>query len=452
MTHVPDILDVIAGQRDGKTAFVHGQRVVSYGQLRGRVAALSARLSDGFALIVVKDSIECAIAWLACYHRGVSCAIFAPDTYGAERQFLDEAIPYCQLITDSRLFGRSGSHLVRIDAGDELGSWGAPSKARFDRDLIFGTSRSSGRLKLVRHKNSVLALHRRFWEESFPLVDGDIVLCPPNIPFGYGFIVSMTWAIWAGKTVNFPAEGTKGELFAHSAATVSALAVPQLMKVFLPKMRLAVSSGAMVAKDDWSWFRQTYPGVKLCNLVGATENLTPFLYSEDETCFRIFPHYEARVCDSAQQPVVGQPGLFEFKGFFEPGYWNSPELDARINVGGWVRLGDFAIDGGDGTFKFLGKNTISFDVENAVRADSRVRDCYLCMYEGAPVLLVESDSITNRDVQAVIRPMGIMIPDERLIVVQSLGRTAAGKVLSTRVAELMRGNQIKVLVEHEAQG
>lgn len=405
---------------------------MSYGSLAGRVAALSALIADEFTLIVTGDPIETVVAWLACYHKGVSCALIDPGVYFTERATLESQIPFGQVIADQPMAVRLNCKLVVMDPAMQA-IWTPPNSRRADALMILASSRSTGQLKLIQHANALLPLHYRFWLENFPLQDGDMVAAPRQLPFGYGFIVAITWALWAGKALSFAAT-TKSEVRVHPRSTVSALPPLDLLRAGrLSKLRMAVSSGAMIPNDHWSLFKEAYPDVSLVNLVGATETLTPYLLSTSPSSFKLFGHYQGQVTTDSGAVVVGKPGRFETKGFVHPNYWNSPDLDAKICRDGWVRLGDYAVDNGDGTFKFLGRNTISFDLENALRVDHRVKDIHFTTHLGRPVLLVASDSLTRSNVLDLIKPFGIKITADNVSVVAEIFRTESGKVPASEV-------------------
>lgn len=422
-----DLLDVLVAQDPQRTCAVHEDRALSYGDLLARVAALSARLGGDFALIVAADPIECVIAWLACYHRGISSAIIDPQTYRQERETLDCAIPYGQIVTDVRIFGRDGAAMVRINPLQRA-AWTEPSAARQATLLLLATSRTSGRLKIVRHDNAMLALHHRFWRELCPLQEGDMVAAPREIAFGYGFIVAITWALWSGRAVSFASQ-TPTRVVVHSKATVSALAIEQLQRApHLKQLRLAVSSGAMIPNHQWAWFKEAYPGVTLRNLVGATETLTPFLFSDDPASFHAAPHYEARCVDEEGCPVVARPGRLELRGFMTPAYWQAPQDGRGVVHNGWIRLGDFAIDNGDGTYRFLGRHTISLDLENALRAEKGVRDCHVTQIKGRFVVLVAGEGLSAAGIAAIAARYGAQIDASAVAIVPAFQRSPSGKV------------------------
>lgn len=432
-----DILDVIYSRQGDATAIVYRDKKITYDQLRSAVSALSLKLADGFAMIVAESPVVSTIAWLACYHKGISCALIDPLVYGAESKSINAKLPYCQIVTDLSLSEESGAVVINFDADKiELVEWREPSSFRFDKFFVLATSRSTGELKFVRHDNRLLVFHNRFWRENFPLFDGDIVAAPGSLPFGYGFIVALTWALWFGAAIAFVHRDRESQLpsISHSC-TVSALSVYDLRNI--PKfenLRLAVSSGFMIQGDFWRWFAQSYPGVRLVNLVGATEFLTPFMYSDSERpdVFRIFSPYDARVVDpDCGHPVFNKAGYLELKGFFSPAYWMSEDQTARIRRDGWIRLGDFAVHFPDGSYKFLGRSSISFDVEGAILADRRFSDCCLVLIDGSLVLFIaaskDAESVDLSDVLSLLNKCDIK-KISTIILLDKIERSPSGKI------------------------
>ena len=68
----------------GKTALHVGARSISYGELRRAAVALSTRLAESgvaagdVVLLLGRNSIEAAVALLACFHRGAVAAPLPP--------------------------------------------------------------------------------------------------------------------------------------------------------------------------------------------------------------------------------------------------------------------------------------------------------------------------------------------------------------------------------------
>lgn len=438
-TDVPDLLDVITGTSAEKTCAVFEDRVLSYGELKGKIVALSARLDAVAAAIVVADPIEAMVAWLACYHKRIPCALLEPSVYAQEQEQIAQRMAFGQVISDQDDIKVRACNLVNVRRS-ESAPWQPPTGNLSAGYFALATSRSTGTLKLVKHAYGDLVNHHATWTKLCPLQDGDLVAASRLLPFGYGFIVAVIWVLWSGKAVSFASE-RDGQIHVHPACTVSSLPVRDLQRTpALKGLRVAISSGTMIATAGWLWFEEAYPGTRLLNLVGATETLMPFLYSEGPTSFACVPGYRARVVAADGSVCVGKAGLFEVMGPIKPQYLGQSNDTPTIEFNGWCRLGDFAIDNADGTYKFLGRSSISFDLENALRQDKRVRDCHYTIHEGRPALLVEADLLVPMDVSANLASLGVVLSSERIAVLPKLPRTASGKVLAASVELALKEN------------
>lgn len=429
------LLEVIRSTNSDKTAAVFASESLSYGELARRASAVSRQLDSAPVLLLARNPLNALAGWVGCYHRGVSCAVIDPVVYADFKAEIESLYPSSQVIVDSdvdvspsatTVDMRSLPDSVWLDAGPDAGRG----------ELVLATSRTTGRLKLVRHAYADLGGHHRVWADVADLRAQDLVACHSRLSNAYVFNVAVVWALWSGRSVCFVQEGV-GKL--HSKTTVSCLPIAHLQQTaILPGLRLAVSAGQMIHKAEWDWFSTAYPAAKLLNKVGATETLTCFLISEDPTTFRPLEPYLARVVGEAGNAVVGSPGLFEFKAFFDPAYIGNERLQAAMSNNGWTRLGDFAVDNGDGTFKFLGRNTVSLDLENALRSVEGVRDCHYCEHDGLPALLVASSTMTVAAVQGHARLFGADIPETRIAVLERIRREPSGKVLAATVGEAFK--------------
>lgn len=426
---MPDILDVILTQPAEKTFAITLQRAVSYGELRGRIAAISSMLS-GFTLVLANDPIESMVYWLACYHRGVPCAIISPGVFKSSPEYFEQNVPYTTVLTDCDAQPKHGCTIIRSPSAIE--EWQSPNPDRASAFLLLASSRTTGNIKLIQHLNSDLPKHHEYWVRNFPLVDGDVVSAPNQIPFGYGFIVTITWTVWYGKTVAF-ADGHA----IHPQTTVSCVNPAELVSAAkLSNLRLAVFAGAHVPLDVREAFNDKYVGARLVDIVGATETLTCFLHTEDNIKYTPDASFSVRVVNADGVPVLHQAGFLELQRDVRPRYWNNPELQAKIEVNGWIRLGDFAIDNGDGTYRFLGRSTITFDVENALRADPNVRDCHFCLIDNKPVLIVVA-SISKNEIRAQLSSFSVQLTDDRIFIVSSIPRSENGKITRQAVEKIL---------------
>lgn len=429
-----DLLDVIRDSNPQKTAAVFATETLSYGALAARASAVASQLQDGPVLLLARNPLNALVGWVGCYHRGVTCAIIDPVVFARFRAEIDSRFKYSQVILDSDLDLVPGTPAIDMRSLPDTAWVDAGRRAR-QGDLVLATSRTTGALKLVRHSHTDLAKHHCSWSNVAALQERDFVACQSHLSNAYVFNIAVIWTLWSGRTVCFVPVGGKP----HSKTTVSCLPMSHLQRCpVLAGLRLAVSAGQMIHMAEWEWFARTYSSARLLNKVGATETLTCFLISEDPVIFRPLAPYVTRVVDEAGHVVVGAPGRFEFKSFFVPSYVGRDDVEAAITSCGWTRLGDFAVDNGDGTYRFLGRNTVSFDLENALRLVDGVRDCHYCEHEGMPALLVESSSMTVGEVQEQARRFGADLPETRIAVLERLSREPSGKVLAATVGEAFK--------------
>lgn len=434
-TPTVDLLDVIRDSNPVKTAAVFATESLSYGALAARACAVSSELDSGPVLLLARNPLNALVGWIGCYHRGVTCAVIDPVVYAQFKAEIDSRFQHAQVIVDTDVDLAATSKIIDLRTLRESVWFDAGPQARRG-DLVLATSRTTGSLKLVRHSYNDLVQHHGVWNGVAALRERDLVACHSRLSNAYVFNVAVLWVLWNGRSVCFVQEGVGKP---HSKTTVSCLSVPHLQQCpALPGLRLAVSAGQMIHKAEWDWFAEVYPAAKLLNKVGATETLTCFLISEDPTTFRALAPYEVRVTDDAGEPVVGTSGRFEFKAFFTPSYVGNKVLEAAIQNSGWTQLGDFAVDNGDGTLKFLGRNTVSLDLENALRSVGGIQDCHYCEHAGMPTLLVASSTMTRAAVQAHATRFGANLPESRIAVLDRIRREPSGKVLAATVEDAFK--------------
>lgn len=425
-----DLLSVVRDADPQKTAAVFRNEVLSYGALARRACAVSRQLQDGPVLLLASNPLNALVGWLGCYHRGVTCAVIEPSVFSEFKDEICNRFQYTQLISDSDVFVPETVSTVDLRSVEEV-SWTEAQTHNRPGNLVLATSRTTGPLKLVRHRYADLADHHGVWGNVAPLAEQDLVACHAKLSNAYVFNVAVVWALWSGRAICF-VDDHGGR--PHSLTTVSCLPVSYLQQCgTIKRLRLAVSAGQMIRNAEWDWFASNYPSVKLLNKVGATETLTCFLLSEDPRSFRLIAPYNGRVVDGSGDVVVGAPGRFEFSCFFTPSYVDQPVDSTGLAISGWTQLGDFAVDNGDGTFKFLGRNTRSLDLENAFRTLPDVRDCHYCEHEGMPALLIESPSMTLAEALGHARRFGAELPERRVVILESLRREPSGKLLAETI-------------------
>ncbi len=285
----------------------------------------------------------------------------------------------------------------------------------------------------------------------FPLAAGGASVLSPE-----PFAPARTWRILVEErpSLFFSVPTVYRALLEHAPAVAPAA---------LAGVRRFVSAGEALPEDLSLAWKERFD-VELLNGLGATETLHIFLSGRPGACrpgtvgYPV-PGYDVEIVDDRGGAVTsGTPGALRVRGdSIAAGYWQRREATDRAFAGGWLTLGDRAVQDPDGSFRILGRTddmlkvsgqwVSPLDVEAVVLSVPGVLECAVL---GAPggggltelVACVVAGSGESDCIRAgVERICGAQLPrfkrPTRVVLVDSLPRTATGKLQRFALRDLV---------------
>lgn len=480
-------------------ALVHGGRVVSYSEAAAAVARLGAELYErgirpGDSIAWIGDNTPaCWLAYFGAAHAG---AVLAPlhlrlldDDL---RRILDHAevrVVLCESESRARAVKLARPTLELSDASFLTShAWrtrlAPPTQLASDAPAhLYYTSGSTGTPKgvVLTHRNVVT--HARLAAEALELSRDDVWLHAAPM-----FHLADAWATFAvtlvGGLHRFVARFVETDVLDAFASGVTATnLVPTMWNALVRhpsalgrdfrSLRLLLSGGAAVSPELVRRIRAVF-GAEYAQTYGLTET-SPFLtisradahergLSESELCVRLsragrpMGGVDVRVLGEGGTPVpadgVAVGEVCARGDTVTPGYWKNPEATALAFRDGWLRTGDLArvhpdarLDLADRTGDVVnsgGEKVFSTDVERALADLEGIREVAVV---GTPdahwgqvvtaVVVPEGAGVDLARVEAHARTRlaDFKIP-RRLVLVESLPRTASGKISKRDVRAL----------------
>ncbi|MEU7907106.1 amino acid adenylation domain-containing protein [Actinoplanes sp. NPDC049118] len=382
-----------------RTALVHGDTTLSYGELDRRANRLAHRLRDsgvGAGTLVgvcLQRSLAQPVAVLAVLKAGGAFVPLDPD-YPAERlEFMCRDAGLWGVLTEPALAGRVGADVRTLDVSepDRDRPDGRPDGTAGPDDLayVIYTSGSTGTPKGIGLRHAGAVNNFTDFNTRFALGAGDAALAVSSPSFDMS-VYDLLGTVGCGGTVVLPTPdelrdpGAWARLIRAHAVTVwhSAPALLDLLLehaerhgVELPGLRLALLGGDWIPVAQPDRLRAVAPRVRFIALGGATEASMDSIIFEvldvDEGWASIpygrpMANQRAYVLDRFDNPQpVGVPGELNLAGAgLARGYLGRPELTAekfveRTLPGGrperLYRTGDLARYRRDGVIELLGR-------------------------------------------------------------------------------------------------
>lgn len=397
----------LAEGRSAKTAFIEGERRMSYGELAertGRMPDLLARVGLGpedRVAMVVLDTLDFPVIFWGAMKAGV-VPVAINTLLGTEQ--------YRYILADSRakalfvsaplletvrpvlgdlphlraVFVVGGSDPAGVDFGGALAQSIAGPVAEVGPDetaFWLYSSGSTGNPKGVRHvHSSPRAVADTYGARVLGIREDDVVFSAAKFFFAYGMGNSMFFPMSVGATTAIlPGRPSPEAVFAVLSRERPTIycGVPTLYAAMLAgrdevpgtdRLRLSVSAGeALPAEIGRRW--RTLTGTDILDGVGSTEMLHIFLSNapgsvEYGTSGIAVPGYDLRLVDTDGREVedeeigellVNGPSAAE-------GYWNQRNKSRTTFEGIWTRTGDKYYRRPDGRYVYCGRTDDMFKV------------------------------------------------------------------------------------------
>lgn len=461
-------------------------RTASRSDLRGAVdqiaQVLTAHMAPGARVALqMRNSASMATAYFATVRAGLVALPLSPQLARPEiAQLLTDSTADL-IVADNEADPHLQDHGVMVTTPKTLADSGDGARLRQtgadDPAFLIYTSGTGGRPKGVLHaQRSVLGRvpMRDGWLGIGP---GDRTLHAGSLNWTYTLGVGLIDPLAAGATAVLAAEAPNAadwpRLIVEQGITVFA-AVPSIYRRILkygdPSLlrggvfRHGVCAGEPLPPELWrAWTEAT--GKPFFEALGMTEISTyissgPHTPTRPGSPGRPQPGRRIAILDQAppHAPLpVGVTGLLAVHRS-DPGlmlgYWQRPEEEASVFKGEWFVGGDLASEDADGYIHFGGRaddvmnafgvRTSPLEIENVLLAHPAVEDIAVTTTQSAEGLalvtafVVPRDAIDRADLVAWAgeRIAAYKIP-KRFIAVDSLPRTANGKVQRRRLADLL---------------
>jgi benzoate-CoA ligase family protein len=299
----------------------------------------------------------------------------------------------------------------------------APTSAA-DTAFFLYTSGSGGSPKAAIHRHrDMLVTSRCFARGVLGLRADDRTFSVSKLFFAYGLGNGMYFSLGLGAaTILYPGRPrveSVAEIVSRYRPTVF-FAVPTFygsllshagrgLSVDFSSVRLAVSAGEPLPAEIFERFRDRF-GLEILDAIGSTEMLHMFLSplpgrTRAGSCGFEVPEYAARIVDTGGHDVPeGTIGNLWVRGESAfAGYWNNPELTARVKRGEWVVTGDKFFRDSDGFYHYCGRSDDMMKVSGMWVAPAEVENALL-----AHPAVAEA-AVVGRSFEGLTRPVAYVV-------------------------------------------
>ncbi len=397
------------------------RQTLSYAQVFERVnqtaQALAAwgLVSGNRVLLRGGNSIDMAIAWLACVKMGCVVVATMPmlrakelteiatkaqvrhalcaDALFEELALTQQVVP---MLSNALKFGELAQRARVQPTHFEA----CPTSAD-DVAMLAFTSGTTGQPKAAAHTHRDLLNACNAWPKHvLRQTASDIVVGSPPLAFTFGCGGMLLFPMWAGASVYFHDGPYTPELMVrtikqvgatvcYSAPTFYRQMAPFAQALGVPSLRESVSAGEGLPDATRSLWRDA-TGLEMLDGIGATELFHIFISSAGAdvragAVGKVVPGYEAKVVgeDGVELPR-GQVGVLAVRGVTGCKYLDDPR-QTRYVQNGWNHPGDSFMQDADGYFFYqaraddmivtAGYNVGGPEVEDAVLKHPAVAEC-----------------------------------------------------------------------------
>lgn len=343
-----------------------------------------------------------------------------------------------------------------------------------DTSVVMYTSGTTGKPKGVMLTHANILAAGEIWSESMEITENDRMLVSTPLfhcAATHVFVVPVTYkggtiiieeAFSTDKTLKLLTDATPTMFFGVPAMFTIMLNLPHIQDVELPTLRLFGYGAAPMPYEILKKLKETFPGVKVQNLYGQTENAPAASSLKDHLALdkigsvgEPLPQTEVRVVDEFGESLpTGQVGEIVVKGpQVMKGYLKNEEETNRTIKDGWLYSGDLGRFDEDGLLYIVdrkkdmiirgGENVYPVEVEEVLYQIPELLEAAVVgvpheVYGEAPkayAVLKEGQSITEEQIIAYCGtqlakykvPLEVELMDE-------LPRNASGKVLKHTLA------------------
>jgi benzoate-CoA ligase family protein len=476
--------------RCGDAAITYEELLDAVSAASGGLRGLGVRPEERVVMIL-RDGIELAIAILAAMRIGAvalpvnpllpprdlaaiardaraRCAIVSADAIPVIAALIADAPDLTALVRVGPSDGSDATGALWSEVLASGGNGGADDTSAESPCFWLCTSGTTGRPKLAMHRHAdVRTTCDGYAREVLAVQSGDKHLSVAPMFHAYGFGNSLTFPLAAGaqavlEPTRPPTPALVAALMDRHRPTLffavptfyAALIAADIPDTTFGSLRQAVSAGEALPAELFLRFRERF-GVEILDGIGSTEMTHIFISNR---AGRAVPgasgtpvggHGVRLLDDLGDEVAVGSPGQLWVTGAAAAtGYWCRSEETRRTFVGDWVATGDlYAVDAG-GMYRHLGRRDDMLKVGGEWVSPAEVESVLLgheCVAEVAVVGALAGDGLMRTVAFAVPRPGVQFDADDvlarcraelagykrprRLIVVETLPKTATGKVI-----------------------
>ena len=473
-----------------KTALYWGNRQFSYGHFARQAAWVSRELVARHGIqpgdrvgIWMRNRPEFVSALLGILGAGAVAVPINNFLKSAEVGYLLADAGVRVVLVDAALAeGLSGGEapplvLTAEEFPEEppaVAGWTPVARSRSDLGVLIYTSGTTGHPKGAMLTHGNLLHNVESCRQILRVVDVDRFVLMLPMFHSFMLTVSLLLPLLTGGSIVLiqslnPPKAMLEEMLMNRGSVLPAMAQVFRMLSGLPQgmelpLRLCISGAGPLPAEILRGFNARFPGTPLIEGYGLSE-ASPVVSVNPVTGPWIagtigipIPDVEISIRDGLGQPVAdGVDGeLWVRGGNVMAGYWNAPEKTAETLVDGWLRTGDIGHRRPDGYFvitdrlkdmlKPNGINVYPREIEEVIYQFPGVRECAVVGEPDErrgerPVAFVALDEGRSLDEKALLAFLKERLADfklpRRAIVLPTLPRNATGKLLKTRLREML---------------
>jgi len=486
------LLERLAEGNGDRTAILTEEESWTYGQL----AALTCDYIDRLAAVApgervvmaMADGPDYAAALLGIIAKGAVAVMVNPEMTPAHLSAIfDSASAPCALVDErfrpliegALAHGKSATAIVGVTRSEPFRALQIPETYPSKPDdpalwLFSGGTTGLPKIVVQRHASFVNTT-RRYAQDTMRFSPDDVTLAVPRLFFGYATGSALLFPFSVGAaTVLFDEPPTPAAvverirrhrptiLVTTPSAINAMVALDSVSKADLASLRFATSAGEALPESLYQRWMTRF-GVELLDGLGTAEMWHIFITNRlgeatPGTVGKAVEGFTVAARDEEGNGVpTGETGLLWVKGESAAlGYWEQPELTARVFRDDWVVSGDLiSIDDrgvvthrgrADDAFKVKGKWLRPVEVESCLLEHPAVAEAAVIVVEDQnglvkPVaFVVKKDEVTEDDLrQHVLAQLEAYKHPRRIFFVDSFPLTHLGKVDRAALKQLANG-------------